>query len=238
VKIHGAADVRLNDNAAFLRVRRRLEHGQASRTLLLHLLALSNRKRIMKTHSPLRRATPVVAALAGIGLTASVLAITSTPNLAGTPDDGMICRSGYTGAISGSAFKCSKVRNITLQLECIDPKFPTYVIRPQGATGTTVGQDLCTRNGVNLGSTDAIGNLIQGQDFINAAVDPARISTRVSNLDQEEATALGLDTKDVDTIAGQPTIQYNQGAGSRDNATVVVTHYTFAIKTGGLIAAK
>lgn len=156
-----------------------------------------------------------------------------TPNRLGTPDDGVICRSGYTGALSNNAFKCTKTRDITVQLECIDARFPRYVIRPQGAPGTTVGQDLCTRNAINLGSTDPIGNLIQGQDFVTAAVDPARVAKRVANLHAEEARALQLDADtEVETIAGEPATQYDQAAGSRDNARVQVTFYTFAVPTG------
>ena len=156
-----------------------------------------------------------------------------TPNQLGTPDDGVVCRSGYTGSLTNGAFKCTKTRTITVQLECVDSRFPRYVIRPQGSPNTTVGQDLCTRNAVLLGSTDPIGNLIQGEDFVNAAVDPARVANRVATLHAEEARALGLDANtEVETIAGDPVIQYNQAAGSRDNARVPVTFYTFAIRTG------
>ncbi len=156
-----------------------------------------------------------------------------TPNQLGTPDDGVICRSGYTGSLSNGAFRCTNARTITVQLECIDSRFPRYVIRPQGAPGTTLGQDLCTRNAVNLGSTDPIGTLIQGQDFVQAAVDPARVATRVATLHTEEARALGLDADtEVETVAGDAVTQYNQAAGSRDNARVPITFYTFAIRTG------
>ncbi len=149
----------------------------------------------------------------------------------------MICRAGYTGALSGGAFKCSKVRSINVQLECTDPKFPNYLIRA-AAPGTPQGRDLCLRNNVSLGSTDPLGNLVQGQDYVLANVNPATIDNRVSNLDQQEAGALGLDTKEVDTVAADPVIQPNGGSGSKDNATVQVTHYTFAIKTGALSAAS
>ncbi|GMV57885.1 hypothetical protein FBR04_06070 [Betaproteobacteria bacterium PRO7] len=190
----------------------------------------------MKTFRTLSVAAGVAAAVAGIGLAAPAFGITATPNLLGTPDDGMICRSGYTGALSGGAFKCSKARNITVQLECLDPKFPNYLIRA-AAPGTPQGRDLCLRNNVSLGSTDPVGNLAQGQDYVLADVNPTTVSNRVANLDQQEASALGLDAKEVDTVAGDPVVQPNGGAGSRDNASVQVTHYTFAIKTGGALSA-
>lgn len=182
-------------------------------------------------------AAGVAAVAAGIGLAAPAFGITATPNLLGTPDDGMICRSGYTGALSGSAFKCSKARTVTVQLECLDPKFPNYLIRA-AAPGTPQGRDLCLRNNVSLGSTDPVGNLALGQDYVLANVNPATVSNRVSNLDQQEASSLGLDTKEVDTVAGAAVIQENGGGGSRDNASVQITHYTFAIKTGGALSAS
>lgn len=191
----------------------------------------------MKSFKPLSLAAGAVAAVVGIGIAAPVFGITATPNLLGTPDDGMICRAGYTGALSGSAFKCSKARTITVVLECVDPKFPNYLIRA-AASGTPLGRDLCLRNNVSLGSTDPVGNLVQGQDYVLADVNPATVSNRVSNLDQQEANALGLDTKEVDTVAGAAVIQENGGAGSRDNASVQITHYTFSIKTGGALSAS
>ena len=177
------------------------------------------------------------AAVVGIGLTAPAFGISVTSNLLGTPDDGMICRSGYTGAFSGS-FKCSKAKGITVSLECIDPKFATYVIRPAGSAGTPQGRDICTRSGVSVGSTDSVVSLVQGQDYVLAAVNTATVNTRIASLDADEASALGLDAKEVDTVAAQPVIQHDAGAGSKDNASVQVTHYTFAIKTGGLTSAQ
>jgi hypothetical protein len=190
----------------------------------------------MKSVNTLLLAKSVAAAVAGLALATPVFSITAPPNLLGTPDDGMICRSGYTGALSGSAFKCSKSRTITVQLECTDPKFPNYLIRAN-APGTPQGRDLCLRNNVSLGSTDPVGNLVQGQDYVLANVNPTTVSGRVSNLDQQEAGGLGLDTKEVDTVAADPVIQPNSGSGSKDNASVQVTHYTFAIKTGGALSA-
>ena len=35
-----------------------------------------------------------------------------------SPDDGMICRSGYSGTVDGGRFKCSKARIISVALEC------------------------------------------------------------------------------------------------------------------------
>jgi hypothetical protein len=191
-----------------------------------------------RTMKPLSSLLPLKSlAAAGICLAAPVFAQSLTPNRLGTPDDGLICRSGYTGAFSGS-FKCSKAKTISITLECANPTFPTYVIRPAGSAGTPQGRDICTRNSVSVGSTDSVVNLVQGQDYVLAAVNPATLTSRTTNLDEEEAKALGLDAaKDVDTIAAEPVVQPDAGAGSRDRANVQVTHYTFAIPTGGAITA-
>ncbi len=234
--------VRTPREAAFLRVRRRSGDGRRPARRLDLLPALTKERtmksfRTMKSVNTLRRTAGIAAAVAGIALAAPVFGITATSNLLGTPDDGMICRSGYAGALSGSAFKCSKVRTITVQLECTDPRFPNYLIRAN-APGTPQGRDLCLRNNVSLGSTDPVGNLVEGQDYVRANVNAAAVANRVSNLDQQEASALGLDTKGVDTVAADAVILPNAGSGSKDNATVQVTHYTFAIKTGAPIAAS
>lgn len=183
-------------------------------------------------------------AAAAAGLAASLPALSQLPTASqglissplGGPQAGMVCRSGYNGAISGSAFKCTKQRYHTINLACTRSGFPTYVTRPSSAPGTPAGRDVCTRNGVNLGSTDPIGNLVQGQDWVLADVDTNRLNTEVAGLDSQEAAALGLEAGAVDTVASAPLIQPDAGSGSRDRAVVQVTHYTFAIKTGPMVA--
>jgi hypothetical protein len=191
----------------------------------------------MKSLHSLLSVKRVAAAIVGGALVAPAIGIEA--NRLGTADDGMICRSGYTGALSGSAFKCSKSRFLTVNLECTNPTFQRYVIRPAGSAGTPQGRDICTRNAVNVGSTDSVVNLVQGQDYVLAAVNATTVNNEVANLDQQEASALGLDAaRDVDTTASDPLIQPDAGTGSRDRAVVQVIHYTFAIPTGGLISAQ
>ena len=192
---------------------------------------------IMKHRNSLFLGTTIAAAIAGIGLvTPAVGQLTS--NQLGTPDDGMVCRTGYSGALSGSAFKCSKTRFLTVNLACTNPTFQTYVIRPSGSAGTPLGRDICTRNGVNVGSTDSVSNLVSGQDYVLAEVNTTALNTEVENLDREEARALGLDAiRDVDTKASAPLIQPDASTGSRDRAVLQVTHYTFAIPTGNGVAS-
>ncbi len=151
---------------------------------------------------------------------------------AGGPASGVVCRAGYTGAIDGGRFKCSKANVITVVLECNTPNFSTYVVRAPGAPGTPDGKDICTRNGVSVGSTDSVVNLVRGQDYEFAKVNSATVTTRTNNQDQTEASSLGLSASDVDTVAGQPVIVLNGGVGSKDNANVTLTHFTFAIQTG------
>ena len=153
----------------------------------------------------------------------------------GAPASGMVCRAGYTGAFSGTNFKCSKTVDINVVLECTNPTYPTYTIRAVvGPTG--VGRDFCTRSGIVLGPTDSIANLVLGApgrpgDYVLADVNPATVVTRTGNQDQTEATAQGLAVGDVDTVAGVPVIQLGGGVGNKDNAKVTLTHFTFAIPT-------
>jgi len=194
----------------------------------------------MKSIDTLLSLKTLAATLAGIGLFAGALGQANAleANLLGTPDDGMVCRSGYTGGLTGAAFKCSKTVDITLVLECNSPAYPTYVVRAPGSVGTPDGKDICTRNGVVVTSTDDISKLVRGKDYEFAQVNQTTITTRTNNQDQAEANALGLNAAEVDTVASPASIQLNGGVGSKDNARVTLTHYTFAIKTGGIIGGQ
>jgi hypothetical protein len=182
-----------------------------------------------------------VAVVAAVAAGAAAAALGQTPivqgNLLGTANDGVICRSNYNGSYSGGAFKCLRQRFHTINLSCPSAQFPNYVIRPAGSSGTPLGRDLCMRNGVNLGSTDALGNLVQGQDYKLAEVDANALATQIANLHNEEKTATGLTGNEIETSSSEPAIQPDQGTGSRDRAVVQVTHYTFAIKTGPSISS-
>jgi hypothetical protein len=182
-----------------------------------------------------------VAVVAAVAAGAAASTLGQTPigqsNVLGTANDGMICRSNYNGSYSGGAFKCARQRFHLINLSCPNAQFPNYVIRPVGSSGTPQGRDLCTRNGVSLGSTDALGNLVQGQDYKLAEVDANALATQIQNLHNEEKTATSLSGNDIETSSGEPAIQPDQGTGSRDRAVVQVTHYTFAIKTGPSISS-
>lgn len=155
---------------------------------------------------------------------------------AASPNDGVVCRPGYTGALSGSHFICSKTGSISVALECVNRLFPTKVVRAPGAAGdSSGGRDLCTRAGIVIGTTDPLTGLVQGQDFIFAAVNQTTVNTQVTNSDQHEATFLGVSVGDVDTDASTPVVAVNGGFGSNDIARVTLKFTTFAIPALGLI---
>ena len=72
----------------------------------------------MNALKTLRLSRGLSTALAAAGLAATAFAaplpaFTNTPivNQLGTPNDGMVCRAGYTAAFTGTALKCSKTSN-------------------------------------------------------------------------------------------------------------------------------
>ena len=168
-------------------------------------------------------------AAAGVATPTASHAITAS----GGPSGGMVCRAGYTGALVGAAFKCSKTSDIVLVLECLNPTFPTYVIR--AVVGSGQGKDLCTRTGVVVSSTDLIAGLTLGQDYVFAEVNPATVITRTGNVDHTEAVSQGLPDSGVDTVAGTPVVQFNGGVGVKDNAKLTLTHFTFPVAAAGPI---
>ena len=184
----------------------------------------------MKSLNTLLLAGSAAAAVVGIGLAASAFGSTLTPNQLGTPDDGMICRSGYTGALVGKAFKCSKTLDVRVNLVCDKPKFQKYSVR-------TGERDLCSRDGVNIPISGAFTAAL-GQDYVRAVVDTAAVTTETANQNAAEASALGLTTNDVETVAAEPVLDIDGGGGGKDKADVTLTHYTFAIKTGPLASVR
>ncbi len=181
----------------------------------------------------------IAAACFAAGLASPAVAL--TPNLPGTPDDGMACRTGYTAAFDGSRIKCSKAISIPIPLICDRPNFPGVgnppapVPRAAGAAGdNSGGKDLCPRSGLRIGTTDSLVGLTQGTDYVFATTDAAAVTTRTANNDQSEAAALGLSASEVDTLAGTPSISVNSN-GVTDKGTVTLTFFTFAVPGAGIV---
>ena len=180
-----------------------------------------------------------VAAALGIG--AASLAFGLEPIRLGSPQAGLVCPSGYVGALTSGNFKCTKTRYQTLDLSCNRAGFTRYVVRAAGSPGTPDGRDICTPgagSGVLISSTDSVVNLVRGQDYVLAGVNDATVTTIVADMDQQEATAMSLQANEVDTVLnGSAAIQPDQGTGSRDRAVVQLTHYVFGKPTGNVISA-
>jgi hypothetical protein len=200
----------------------------------------------MKSIKTLRFTRSVIAiavAVAVAGVATNSIA-TTAPNISGTPDDGMVCRNGYSPVFSAGNIKCLKSQVITVQLECFNPKFPTYVNHSSTA-GIHPTSDVCTKDPnsptyVAITVATPLTNLtesINGSPGVYelAKVNPATVATRLSNLDQSEAAALGLSASNVDTVASSTTVKRDATLGVKDNADVLVTHYTFAVPTAGIV---
>lgn len=180
----------------------------------------------------------IIAAAVAASAVATGAFAASTPiivDIPGTPNDGMICPTGYNAALTNNVFKCSKTQVVTVVLECTNPSFPTYVIRaPNGPSSD--GKDLCVKAGVIITSTGSLGGLVDGKDYVKAQVNPATITERTNNKDHQEAVALGLTDGEVDTAAG-PTVTFvDRGVGSKDNADLPLTHFVFGKPNLGLVS--
>ena len=180
----------------------------------------------MKLRSMLFVGTSVAAAIAGIGLVTPAVG-QLTPNNP-SPDDGVICRTGYTGALVGTAFKCSTALNVTVNLVCSEARFSRYAIRAGE-------RDLCARNGVNIPLSGALGG-VANEDYVRATVDAAALSTEAANQGAAEAAALGLKKSDVDVVAEKKELDIDGGAGSKDKAKVKLTLYTLAVPFGSALS--
>lgn len=180
----------------------------------------------------------IAAACLVSGLASPAVAQFATPNVLGTPNDGMVCRNGYTPNFNGTSLKCSKTSKIAVQMICPDPGFDKYVARVV-AGGTQEGEDVCAKSGgkVNFDSDDRIGggtDFTKGTDWVVAKPDKVKIEEKTVARDLEEAAAFGGTAGDVETVAGE-TVFNRQANGIIDQASVTLTHFTFAKSTGGLV---
>jgi hypothetical protein len=176
--------------------------------------------------------TIIAAAVATCGIVAPVVSHANP----GTPDDGMACRAGYIGVYDGKSLKCFKTSRITVPLVCADPGFNKYVARVV-AGGTQLGEDVCIKTGglVKFDSDDSIGsgtNFTKNVDWEFAKADKVKIGQKTVARDLEEAAAFGGTASDVETVAADPVLN-RQADGIIDNATVTLTHFTFAVPAAG-----
>ena len=194
----------------------------------------------MKTFKTSLIAKSIAAAFIAAGLASPAVGQFREANQTSTPDDGMVCRAGYTGAFNGSRLTCSKTGSVDIPLECNNPNFPVYVVR-LGGPAPNGDDDLCIRNngtGININqSLEGLAVSTNGSNGVYefAKFNPAAVISRTSIQDQAEATLQGLATKDVDTVAGTPVIRPNGRVGGKGEARVPMTFFTFAVPgTGGL----
>ena len=114
----------------------------------------------MKSFKHLLLAKAVAAAVIGTaGVAAPAISHAS-------PDDGVVCRAGYSAQFAGGDMKCSKhvIRHVSL--ECINPRFPNKLVRVPGVPGdTTNGRDICLAPGRVLASNSPLTGLTVNQDF-------------------------------------------------------------------------
>jgi hypothetical protein len=181
--------------------------------------------------TPLLTKSILAAAVAASGLAAPAL---SQANPTGTSDDGVVCRAGYTGALIGSRFVCSKTSSTDIKLECTSPNFPVYVIR-LGGPGPDGDKDICIRdNGTVITINQSLNGLTQSTNGISgvyefAKVNPATLTAEIAAKDSSEALGLSLKLDQVDTRGGTPVVKANGRAGGRGEATVPLTFYTYAV---------
>lgn len=153
-----------------------------------------------------------------------------------SPNDGMICRGSYTAHFSGTTMTCTKDVRASIGPVCTqNTRFPIKVVRAPGAPGdTSGGKDICTRVGINIGTTDSLTGLVLNQDFIFAAIDATQVAAKAKAIEVAEERSLSLPDDQVDAKTSTPTVVVNGGFGSDDIANFTVTLFTFPITAPSL----
>ncbi|MGB7990518.1 MAG: hypothetical protein WCF44_14055 [Candidatus Methylophosphatis roskildensis] len=171
-----------------------------------------------------------------IGQTAPIL----DPGRSGTPNDGVVCRSGYVAEFSGNNLKCRKSGGLTGDLSCNDARFPKYVSRSPSAinepqNNQPPGADICIRERGTLSATDSLQGLTVGEAFVYAAINRDKVRSQVAKAGQAEAATLGLAESAVETELVIAFPQPNANGSIKDQTAVQLKHYTFAIPANGPI---
>jgi len=183
----------------------------------------------MKSFKHLLLAKGVAAAIVGMsGVAAPAISHAS-------PDDGSVCRAGYSAQFSGGNMKCTKhvIRHVSL--ECTTLGFPIKRVRVPGIAGDLSGRDICLRNnGIDVSSNAPLTGLIKGQDFVFVTVNQAKVNAARLLVERAEEAALGLPDAAVDAHS-TGTLNVNGGVGAEDNVTVDVTLFTFPVPAPTLI---
>jgi len=175
------------------------------------------------------RTKTVSAGIATAFAVAGIAAAVGTPLTSfASPADGSDCRAGYTPLFNGTVLRCSKdVPFGNVKLVCADSQYPTYVVR----SGNTNDQDVCAHNNVNI---DTKGPLPpQKGNWQYATIDQTAVDNEITQMVQTEATALGLQTSEVQWIANLPIgpqVGQNLGVGGRDLVSYNGHFATYPVK--------
>lgn len=199
----------------------------------------------MNSLKTLRLSTSAVIAALTVGgfATAAFAQTAGRLNASGTPDDGVVCRAGYTASFSATSMKCSKIDtpNLAVALICNDPQFSKYVVRAP-AGGTPEGLDVCTKKRgevgfVDITATSDIGTLVKQRDYVFAKANLAQIAAKTAARNQAEASALGVAVNEIETRGTDPVTNTTAG-GSDDKSNVTLTFFSFPVRTAGAIAGS
>lgn len=176
----------------------------------------------------------IAAAMAAGGITgsqAALVPIDVTPN---SPDNGVVCISGYAPAFNGNSLTCSKTKTdeIKVNLVCLEAPFTHYAARAVGSLGSPAGLDVCAKvrpdgTFVDISVDSDLTKLTKGKDYVFAKPDTPKINEKIASNRQAEATALGLSLGEVDVHASDPVTDTASG-DSFDKSKVTTTYFTFA----------
>src|SRR5882757_1873765 len=144
----------------------------------------------------------IASAFAVAGLAAAI----GTPLTSfASPNDGSGCRTGYSPTFNGTVLTCKKDADFAsgkVKLVCANPKFPFYVTRSGNGAGND--KDICGRPKSSHVEYNSTGPLPLNSDFEYATVDRNAVDQEIARMAQAEASALGLQTSEVEWNSNNP----------------------------------
>jgi hypothetical protein len=154
-----------------------------------------------------------------------------------SPDDGVVCRAGYSAQISGGAMKCTKTlpeRTVSGAFQCLDPLFPGLqgtrnpVTRLDTQGDTSGGRDLCPRAGIVITTNSPLTGLVEGTHYKFATVFQTKIVAVREATERNEQNALGLGLDGVDSRSTSQ-VKVNANSFGEDIVTAKITLFTLPI---------
>jgi hypothetical protein len=154
-----------------------------------------------------------------------------------SPDDGMACRTGYSGQAVNGTFKCSRVISRVVSLDC--PTVTFTLKQRRARVGQSDGRDVCTRpSGLTVAFDSSLAGLTEGQDYVFPKFSEERLASvrKAVEIAEERNLSVADDQVDATSTHGitSGSLVVDASTGADDGVQATITLFTFPIPAANL----